>query len=159
LIEERANQKVARLLRMLSDRLETYLDGDEMAFETLGESIEEAGFTSDEIQAALWVLRGLGDLGSAPEELDSAPGKHAQRVLSAEERASLSPEAWGYLLDLQRRGSLDAEQVERVLDLLAESGVKPVGVDLARDMATRVALEFDQSSAGEIAHGDFDLIH
>ena len=37
---------------------------------------------------------------------------------SSEERESLSTEAWGYLLDQQREGTLDAEQFERVLDLL-----------------------------------------
>jgi uncharacterized protein Smg (DUF494 family) len=90
--------------------------------------------------------------------VESAPGKHALRVLSAEERQRLSPEAWGYLLDLKRRGSLDSEQFERVLDILTGSGVRPVGVDLARDVATRVALKFDQG-LGETRHGDFDLAH
>jgi uncharacterized protein Smg (DUF494 family) len=157
--DEAGNPKVTRLLKLLAERLEGYLEGDEMAFETLGEAIEEAGFTADDAQAAMWVLRGFSDPSGAPQELDAAPGKHAQRVLSAEERASLSPDAWGYLLDLKRRGSLDAEQVERVLDLLADSGVRPVGVEMARDIAMRVALEFDSDMDGEIPHGDFDVIH
>jgi uncharacterized protein Smg (DUF494 family) len=157
--EDAGNQNVTKLLKLLAERLEGYLEGDEMAFETLGEAIEEAGFTSDDVQAAMWVLRGISEPGTVPQELDTAPGKHAQRVLSAEERASLSPDAWGYLLDLKRRGSLDAEQVERVLDLLADSGVRPVGVEMARDIAMRVALEFDSDTDGEIPHGDFDVIH
>ncbi|MBI1798778.1 MAG: DUF494 family protein [Candidatus Eisenbacteria bacterium] len=157
--DEPANQKVSKLLRLLAERLEGYLEGDELAFETLGEALDEAAFSGDDLQAAMWMLRGLGDLGGSAQELEAPPGKHAQRVLSAEERTSLSPEAWGYLLELQRHGSLDAEQVERVLDLLTESGVRPVGVDLAREVAMRVALQSDRASDGESPHGDIDLIH
>ena len=157
--EEATNQRMTRLMRLLAERLESYLEGDDLAFDTLGEALEEQGFGSEDLQAAVWMLRGLMDAGAPSPSPGAAPGKHAQRVLSAEERATLSPDAWGYLLDLQRRGSLDAEQVERVLDLLAESGVRPVDVELAREIATRVALLDDRSSAGEIPHGDIDLIH
>jgi uncharacterized protein Smg (DUF494 family) len=159
--EKRTDDAVGRLLRLFAERLECYLDGDELAFETMGELIEEGQFSADEVQSALWVLRGLGNESAAGGEasVDNAPGKHAQRVLSAEERESVSPEAWGYLIDLNRRGALNSEQVERVLDLLVGSGVRPVDVDLAREVASRVALEGNSSDRGEIVHGDFDLIH
>ena len=158
-MDEATNQRIARLMRLLAERLELYLEGDELAFETLGEALEDEGFGPDDLQAAAWLLRGLTEsAGSAPSP-GATPGKHAQRVLSAEERAALSPDAWGYLLDLQRRGSLDAGQVERVLDLLAESDVRPIDVELAREIATRVALLGETSSAGEIPHGDIDVIH
>lgn len=159
--ERRTDDAVGRILRLFAERLESYLDGDELAFETLGECIEEGQFSADEVQSALWVLRGLGNEASAGGEatVENAPGKHAQRVLSAEERESVSPEAWGYLIDLNRRGALNSEQYERVLDLLVGSGVRPVDVDLAREVASRVALEGNETDRGEIVHGDFDLIH
>ena len=159
--EKRSEDSVGRLLRLFAERLESYLDGDELAFETLGECIEEGQFSADDVQSALWVLRGLGNeaAGGGEAEVENAPGKDAQRVLSAEERESVSPEAWGYLIDLNRRGALNSEQVERVLDLLVGSGVRPVDVDLAREVASRVALEGNTMDRGEIVHGDFDLIH
>jgi len=142
--EDVINQKMARLMRLLAERLDGYAAGDDLAFETLGEAIEEEDFAPDDLQAA------------SP---GTPAGKHAQRVLSAEERATLTPAAWGCLLELQRRGSLTAGQVERVLDLCAESGVRPVDPELARELATRVALLDDRASAGEIANGDIDVIH
>mgnify|MGYP003693672231 CR=1 FL=1 len=106
--DERIDDAVLRLLRLLGERLECYLEGDELALETLGESIEERGFAADDIHAAVLVLRSLGSgAAGATPALDSPAGKHAQRVLSAEERKSVSPEAWGYLIDLRRRGSLE----------------------------------------------------
>ncbi len=159
--ERRTDDAVGRILRLFAERLESYLDGDELAFETLGECIEEGQFSADDVQSALWVLRGLGNevAGGGEAAVENVPGKYAQRVLSAEERESVSPEAWGYLIDLNRRGALNSEQYERVLDLLVGSGVRPVDVDLAREVASRVALEGNESDRGEIVHGDFDLIH
>ena len=79
---------------------------------------------------------------------------------NAQEQVSLSPEAWGYLIDLRRRGSLDPGQFERVLGILTGCGVRPVGVELAREVATRVALTFERPGGpGETHHGDFDVVH
>ena len=160
--DERLDRAVARLLCLLSDRLESFLEGDETALETLGESIEQADFSAEEVQAAILLLGSLarGAWPGAPVAVPRAPGKSAQRVLSAEERESLSTEAWGYLLDLKRRGSLTAEDFERTLDLLSGCGVRPVSVDLARDVATRVALKVDDpGESREGRRGDSDLAH
>ena len=160
---ERESQAVARLLRLLAERLEGYLAGDELAFETLGEAIEDSwDGSAEDLQAAAWVLRGLGgDLsGDREAAVEGAPGEGTQRVLSDAEREALSPEAWGYLIDLKRRGSLSPGQIERVLGLLSGSGARPVGVDLAREVASRVALEAEDTGDGsEISNGDVDLIH
>ena len=89
-------------------------------------------------------------MGHPVAAVEDAPGRSAERVLSREERESLSPEAWGYLLSLRRGGSLDAGQFERVLDRLTALGERPIGVDLAREVAASVALR----SAGRI--GDLE---
>jgi uncharacterized protein Smg (DUF494 family) len=155
----------SRLLRLLAERLESYFEGDEPALETLAESIEEAQLSADDVETALLALRGAASSseteagGHAASTLERLPGKQAQRVWSKEERESLSPEAWGYLIDLRRRGSLDDGQFERVLDFLTSCGVRPVSVDLAREVAARVALEVDDTGRLEGAHGEFDQTH
>ena len=78
-------------------------------------------------------------------------------MLSAEERETLSPEAWGYLLSLRRHGTLDPTQLERVLETLSISGVRPVDLALARDVAARVVLE--HADQGDEPHGDVELAH
>jgi len=47
----------ARLLRLLAERLESYLDGDELAFETVGESIEELEPGADDLETAILARR------------------------------------------------------------------------------------------------------
>ena len=156
----------SRLLRLLAERLESYLEGDELVFETLGEAIEEAEPTADEIETAILALRGAATAedaeagaGTAAATLERLPGKQAQRVWSKEERESLSPEAWGYLIDLRRRGSLDDGQLERVLEFLTCCGVRPVGVELARDVAVRVALEGHDTGRLDGHNGEYDQTH
>lgn len=150
---------VARVLRLLSERLEAYLEGDELAFETLGERLDEARVSGEDLQAAVLMLRSMaGDLPEEATEL-GLPGVGAQRVLSAEERGSLSPEAWGTLLGLKRKGALSPEQFERVLEMLGDSGVRPVEVDFALEIASRVALQREAGSDMETSHGEHDVSH
>src|SRR5205085_1779721 len=85
--------------RQLVERLGSFLEGDETALETLGESIEQGDFSPDEVQSAALVLRSLSSAVAPIGESDAiaaAPGKDSQRVLSAEERELLTPEASGY---------------------------------------------------------------
>ncbi len=154
------NDGVLKLLRLIGEKLEDYLEGDELALETLGEAIEEGGWSAEDLQSVILAIRTLAGVGASTGWIAGAPGRHAARVLSAEERESLSTEAWGYLLDLKRQGSLDSEQFERVLELLTGSGIRPVSVELAREVAARVALEHGEGgNAGDAPHGDIELSH
>jgi uncharacterized protein Smg (DUF494 family) len=154
---------IQSLFSLLADHLEAWLEGDELALEALGQGLEESGLTEDELQAALLALRGIAGTrlrAGLDAGLDEAPGQRAQRVLSPEERDSLSPEAWGFLLALRQRGSLDPGQFERVLDRLTTSGVRPIGVDLAREVAVRVALRGQgRKETLEYGAGDGELAH
>src|SRR4029079_15616310 len=107
--------------------------------EPLGESLAQPDVSADDLQAAALVLRTLHAGGSgASDTIEHEPAAEAHRVLSPEERAILAPEAWAYLLWWKSRGSLDAGQCERVLDLVSGSGVRPVGVEHVREAAVRI---------------------
>lgn len=152
--------EVARLLKLLAQKLEEHLEGDELALETLGESLEEGGFTADELLSAILAIRCIAGVSEPAGWIAGSPGRDAARVLNAEERESLSTEAWGYLLDLRAQGTLDTEQFERVLEVLTASGIRPVSVEHARDVAARIALEHAQiGNVGEAGHGDIELAH
>jgi uncharacterized protein Smg (DUF494 family) len=150
---------VLKIVRLVADKLEDYLEGDELALETLGEAIEEGGWSSDDVGAAILAIRSVSGVGEPPAWVAEAPARHAARIPSAEERESLSTEAWGYLLELQHRGALDPEQFERVLEMLVGSGERPVSVELAREVAARVALEHETGNLGDGAHGDAEIAH
>ena len=151
-----------RVVRLLSDALERYVEGDDLSLETLGESLEHGGVGPDEIEAAVLLLRSLcGCIGAGSAQALEAPASDANRVRSDEERALMSPDAWGFLLALKGRGSLDATQFEQVVDWAVASGLRPVGVDEVREAATRIALRLDSTDpAGEDANlGAIELPH
>ena len=149
-----------RVFAMLARHLQAYLEGDELAFEALGEALEQAGLGPEDLESARMVLRSLAGEGpgAAVVAVDDPPAASAHRVLSPEERESLSPEAWGFLLALRQRGDLAPRQFERVLDCLAGLGVRPVDVDLAREVATEVALR-DENDTSHFPHGDREISH
>ncbi|MEQ1832705.1 MAG: DUF494 family protein [Candidatus Eisenbacteria bacterium] len=150
----------SRVLRLVARKLEEYLEGDDLAFETLGEALEQEGVTPDDLQATIMGLRGLAGVAAPGGWIAGLPGRLTQRVLSAEERDSLTTEAWGYLLDLRTNGSLDADQFERVLETLTAFGERPVDVERAREVASRVAMEVEDGPVpGELAHGDQEVAH
>src|SRR5262249_23147256 len=121
----------------------------------------QAGLSPDDLLSAVMVLRSVSTAGGEPDGDDEPmPARHAHRVLSPEERAILMPEAWGFLLRLRKDGSLDAAQFERVLDLVAGCGIRPVGVEHVREAAVRVAMTTGQVEMDDRA-GDspFDRAH
>ena len=151
----------SRILRLVARKLEEYLGGDELALETLAEALEQENASPDDLEAAIMGIRGLAGVGTPGGWIAGFPGRHAQRVLSAEERDSLTTEAWGYLLGLRSSGTLDADQFERVLEALtAEGDERPVEVERARQVAARVALEVEDGPGPEdLAHGDQEVAH
>ena len=156
----REGEAALRALRILADRLDAWLDGDELAFEALGERLEESRLSEDEIRDAVLTLRALTETGEVPGlDGDATPGRDSQRILSTEERAALSPEAWGFLLALRRRGSLDPSQFEQVLDQLHGMGPRPVDVATVREVATRVALRVDEEIGAVFPFPEQDRAH
>lgn len=154
------NDGAIRILRLLACRLEEYLEGDELALETLGEALEQEETTADDLNAAILGLRGLAQLEPPSGWVAGTPALNTQRMLSAEERDSLTTEAWGYLWELRSHGTLDAEQFERVLEALTVVGDRPVELERAREIASRIALEVEESPAPtEFSHGDQEVAH
>jgi len=151
---------VTRLFRLLADRLDRYVEGDETALEALGETMELEGFSLDDVQAAATALARYGGAARGEVAVADVPGEGALRILSPEERESITTEAWGFLIDQRRRGALNADQVEQILDLIVESGVRPVDVETTRVMAAQVALDVGLSEGAEgLFHDDSERPH
>jgi uncharacterized protein Smg (DUF494 family) len=148
-----------RVLALLADKLTEHLEGDDLALETLGEALEGEGLAGDEIAAAVYALRSMSRADDPGPDWETAPARDTLRVPSAEERESLSPEVWGYLLGLRAQGSLDPSQFERALDILTGSHERPVELEHAREVAARIALETVAGDHREGPHGDIELAH
>ncbi|MBI1797910.1 MAG: hypothetical protein HY076_05405 [Candidatus Eisenbacteria bacterium] len=54
-----AVEPVQKLLGIVAEHLEQWLDGDELALERLGEALQEHGASGEQMQAAILTLRSL----------------------------------------------------------------------------------------------------
>lgn len=84
--------------------------------ESLSDSLEEAGFSSNEIDRAFAWLDGLAEQRSLPEL--GAHESSAVRIFTEEECSRLDLEARGLILYLENTGVLDPDRREQVLDRL-----------------------------------------
>ena len=153
------NRAAQRLLKLLAAKLEDHLNGDDLAMETLGDALDDGGFSGDDLRTGIDALQNMAGENGGEGWVAGAPDAAGQRMLSDEEREALTLEAWGYLLGLRAKGALDPEKFERVLDLLVSSGVRPVGEELAREVASRVALEVNDRTDGDYLDADFESAH
>lgn len=157
-MSSRADPEVLHILRLLGERLEAWAGGDPEAFESAGERLAALGPDAADLAAAVAALRALADDDAPVAELPAGSGGAAHRVASDEERLAFGPAAWGFLLELRRRGDLDAGQFERVVDELTHAGVRPVPMELAQAVAARVALAIETDDE-ENANGEVELPH
>ncbi|MCB2199161.1 DUF494 domain-containing protein [bacterium] len=100
------------LLREIREQRIALDDIEEMSDELKGQ-----GYTDSEINAAFdWVYDRVD--GVDPSEIVYRSGftTHSFRVLHPAERAVLSPEAYGQLIEMQALGMLDMEDMERLID-------------------------------------------
>lgn len=118
------------LLREIREHRIALDDIEEMSDELKGQ-----GYTESEINAAFdWVYDRVD--GVEPSEVVYRAGftSTAFRVLHPAERAVLSPEAYGQLIEMQSLGMLDMDDLERLIDRALAIG----GPMSAEDLRTLV---------------------
>jgi uncharacterized protein Smg (DUF494 family) len=92
-------------------------------------SLKSLGYTEHEISTAYnWIL---DHIGSPIENLYAVfPERSgACRILTEQERARLTPDAHGFLLNLHNLGIVNSEQFEAVLDRLTLTGQRLITPD------------------------------
>jgi uncharacterized protein Smg (DUF494 family) len=147
-----AHREVAHLILR---RLIAYLEGDIEALDDLIEGLQSEGIAADTIREALELL--LEQTEERTEELVPAQsvGDPRRRVLSAEERESLTAEAYGYLVGLSADGRLRGDQLEQILAQLGENDL-PVDLERIQELAWQVTID---AVEGEHDHVPIRFIH
>ena len=111
------NEKLARIIIAIVDRLVAPEAANETV-ESLTESLVEAGYSIGEINDAfMWLFRGIGDR-FFEEGAIVRPDKVKRpiRLLSDFEKSIISPEAYGYILQLSQLGLLTDLQIEDLIE-------------------------------------------
>ena len=110
-------------------------------------SLKSLGYTEHEISTAYnWIL---DHIGSPIENLYAVFPERtgACRILTEQERARLTPESHGFLLNLHNLGIVNSEQFEAVLDRLTLTGQRLVTPDQVKLVLS--AVMFNEYSGGD----------
>jgi uncharacterized protein Smg (DUF494 family) len=120
-------EKIIEIIAFLMAELSTNQPFSENTFKDLSNQ----GYTDTEISAAFsWIA----DKSTLQERTGSMweAGKHSFRILHSFEKAYISKEVYGYLMQLAQLGILDHEQMETVIERCLVSGMQPVDMTTAK---------------------------
>ncbi|MEZ5358500.1 MAG: DUF494 family protein [Candidatus Zixiibacteriota bacterium] len=131
-MQDRILEIVVYLMNQISEHQETIHNIDEMSAD-----LRSMGFTDNEISSAYnWLLQHFEDYPESFSFTDEEIGSTSVRILSETERKILSPEAYGYLLQLRHLRLLTTEQLEMILDRCALFASDPVDVTEVKILAS-----------------------
>ena len=140
-MQNRILEIVVYLMNQLSDHQGSMANFDEMSAD-----LRSMGFTDNEITSAYnWLLKHFDDYPDSFSDARPDASNRAVRILSDTEQKVVSPEAYGYLLQLRQLRLLTLEQMEMILDRCALFSADPMDVNDIKVLAS--AAMFDGGSA------------
>jgi uncharacterized protein Smg (DUF494 family) len=156
--------RLAEILVLVIDRL---LDDPQALedFDGMVDALVERGVTAGEARQALaWLLSALreGQGGEETRRWERTPaGVH---VLDRDDRAALSLDAQGLLIELRELGLLDDILVEQVVERAHYRGNAPLGRDELRSVVAEVLLDAAAMTGGsypywEAFEGEDGVVH
>src|SRR5690625_3738820 len=104
--------------------------------DALGDSLEEAGFTRNEIERAFDWLDELVVQRSLPELGDR--GSNPIRIFTETESRQLDIQARGFIIYLENIGVLDAMRREQVIDRLTALDYEDISLDVVQGVVVMV---------------------
>jgi len=126
--------------------------------DALSKDLIQRGYTQSEISSALtWIMNRLSI--DTEEVSDSErPSQSSHRHLHEIERAVLSTEAYGYVIQLKELGIIDELDVEELLERALMLGTSEVGVDDIKSIVATLLLR-DEGLQGYLLLEESTTIH
>lgn len=124
MLQDRILEIVVYLVSHLNEQRGTLGNLDEMSTD-----LRSMGFTDNEISSAYnWLLKHFENYPDSFSVHFKNDDKGAVRVLSDIERKIISPEAYGFLIQLRHLGLISAEQMEMILDRCTLFDADPIDI-------------------------------
>jgi uncharacterized protein Smg (DUF494 family) len=109
-------------------------------------ALTDRGYTENEIGTAFSWLFDKINMGESilADEQQVSPRSH--RILHDAERAVISPEAYGYLIQLRHLGLLDNLGIEEAIDKIMMAGFQAVSMADMKSIVASILFDFDDSN-------------
>lgn len=124
------NDPVAEVLVVIVQQLRAYMRGDKHALEDLADWLDSGDLEPGTVNSAFqFVLQLIEPYCSGLYVEKGSRRKVNNRILDRAERELVSREAYGHLLHLRDRGSLDDRELELILNQIVGTRSEPVDLD------------------------------
>jgi uncharacterized protein Smg (DUF494 family) len=123
--------------------------------------LSKSGYTPAEISTAFTWLYEKIERGENIIIDQSTRSPHSQRILHDAERMVITPEAFGYLIQMRELGIISDIDIEVIIDRVMMSGYFSVDVEEMKSQAAALVLENGESAdsgSRKMLHGR-DTIH
>lgn len=149
---------IGDVLLFIVQQFRAYMNGDEHAIEDLSEWLDSGEFEPGAVHSAFQLILQLLEPYCAGSYVETGSRRKVNnRILDTVERALLSREAYGHLLQLRDRGDLDDLQLEMVLNQVLGTRNEPVDLaEIKRIINLVLFVSPDGESPGVVPPGGED---
>ncbi|MAT38489.1 MAG: hypothetical protein CL946_02665 [Ectothiorhodospiraceae bacterium] len=107
--------------------------------------LSDRGYTENEISTAFsWMFDKI-NLGESLVRNEGPDSHHSFRILHETERSVITPEAYGYLIQLRELGLLDDMDVEMAIDKIMMAGFGKVDINEIKSVVASIMFDYDDS--------------
>ncbi len=124
---------------------------DRRHFNLLSKKLTDNGYTESEItNAVTWVLEKVSSEVESKKEL---PVQHSYRILHDFEKLTISPEAYGYLIQLRELDLINDMEMEQVIDKAMLADLSPVTLATMKEIVAETIFR-----PADLIEGSFFLL-
>ena len=109
-------------------------------------ALSDRGYTQNEISTAFSWLFDKINLGDSILPAGNRSLPHSHRVLHETERSVITPESYGYLIELRELGLLDDMDIELAIDRIMMAGFSDVGIAEMKSVIASIIFDYDDSN-------------
>ncbi|MBI5836611.1 MAG: DUF494 family protein [Candidatus Eisenbacteria bacterium] len=139
---------VREILELITQQFRSFIEGDGLALEELTDLLTSRDYEPEDLRAAFELIVQLLEPVAEENFQTVGAGGSRNRVLNHWERSNLTPQAYGYLLQLKQNGSLDDDHMELILERAGASGARRMDVRDVEDLASWVLFGMETEDGG-----------
>jgi uncharacterized protein Smg (DUF494 family) len=155
-------ERIDEIIRFLIEEISQLSDPVGLDLKKLSDMLLKEGYTEREIHKAVeWVITNLNN-----DQLSESAKPHSRqqpslRILISEEQNFFTAEAYGYLIQLQSLGIVNALQVEQIIERCFLMGMNRVDVEGLKSVISQILLgkEIGNYNTDSVYHPGNDRIN
>lgn len=155
-------ERIDEIIKLLIKEISQLSDPVGLDLKRLSDRLLEEGYTEREIHKAVeWVITNLNNDQDPDASKASRHSPPSLRILISEEQNFFTPEAYGYLIQLQSLGIVNPLQVEHIIERCFLMGLNRVGVEDLKTVVSQILLgkEIGNFNTDSVYHPGNDRIN